>query len=143
MPITDRITLFGYSALEVEQYVRTLEQEYDTKKKELEDTIAALQQEIEELKEQIEFQRANKKVVVKKRTVKAPSSDSKEDKAIMQSLYDAHIKATEKVAKVQKNISMTLEKRKSLILLREKKASEMKADLQNLIDYIDSLAKDY
>ncbi len=143
MPITDRITLFGYSALEVEQYVQNITNEYEAKKKELENSIEDIKNEIEELKKQIEYQTANKQVTVKKRIVKAPANESSEQKAIMQSLYDAHIKATQKVTKVQKNITMTLEKRKSLIMLREKKAAEMKNDLQNLIDYIDSLAKDY
>lgn len=143
MPITDRITLFGYSALDVEQYIANINDEFESKKKELEKNIEELKSEIENLKEQIKYQKENKQVVVKKRVVKPESSDNRDQKAMMQSLYDAHIKATEKVMKIQKNITMTLEKRKSLILLREKKANEMKNDLQNLIDYVDSIAKDY
>ncbi|OQB15154.1 MAG: hypothetical protein BWY15_00524 [Firmicutes bacterium ADurb.Bin193] len=143
MPITDRVTLFGYSALEVERYVENLNNEFEIKKKELEEKIEELKKEIEELKEKIEHQKDNKKIVVKKRIISAQPTESQEQKTIMQALYDAHIRATEKVTKIQKNITMTLEKRKSLILLREKKANEMKNDLQNLINYVDSVAKDY
>ncbi len=143
MAITDRVTLFGYSALEAEQYVTKLEGEFEEKKKEIEESIDLLKSEIEDIKEQIESNKKNKKVIVRKRAATDAVASSATENAIMKSLYDAHIKSTEKVAKIQKNISITLEKRRSLIIIREKKANEMKNDLQNLIDYIDSIAKDY
>jgi sugar-specific transcriptional regulator TrmB len=143
MAITDRVTLFGYSALEAEQYVAKLKEEFESKQRELEESISLLKSEISDIKEQIEHNKKNRQIVVKKRPVRSASSAGAEENAIMKSLYDAHIKATEKVGKIQKNISITLEKRRSLILIREKKAKEMKSDLQNLIDYIDSIAKEY
>ena len=111
------------------------------KKKELEDNINELKAEIEDIKKQIEYTRTIVRLLYKRGRT-APNH-GKRARAIMQSLYDAHISATEKVTKVQRNISITLEKRRSLILIREKKAQEMKNDLQNLIDYIDSIAKEY
>ncbi len=143
MSITDRITLFGYSATEVENKIEKLKAEFESKKNELEKDIEELKKQIEDIKAQIEHEKNNKTVVVKKRVIKSESNAVKEQTEIMEALYNAHIKSTEKVIKVQKNISMTLEKRKSLILIRERKANEMKNDLQNLIDYIDSIAKSY
>jgi len=143
MQITQRVSLFGYSALEVEKSIEKLNFEFEEKKKELETKMEELRSEIDELNEQIEYNKNNKSVVVKKRVVHRDDSDSKEQKEIMKALFDAHIKSTDKVMKVQKNVAMKLEKRKSLILIREKKANEMKSDLQNLIDYIDSIAKGY
>ncbi len=143
MPVTDRVTLFGYSATEVEKRVEKIKAEFEEKKAELEASVSELKAELETLKTQIEHEKNNKKVVVKKRVVHAQGTESKEQSEIMEALYNAHIKSTERILKVQKNISMTLEKRKSLILIRERKANEMKNDLQNLIDYIDSLAKSY
>lgn len=143
MPITDRVTLFGYSASETEKTVEKLKDDFENKKLELEKSIAELQKQIEDIKQQIEFEKNNKTVVVKKRSIESENSDNKEQTEIMKALYDAHIKATEKVIKAQKDISVPLEKRKLLILMRERKASEMKNDLQNLIDYVDSIAKSY
>lgn len=143
MPITDRVTLFGYSASEAEKTVEKLKDEFESKKLELEKSIEELQKQIEDIKQQIEFEKNNKTVVVKKRSAESENSDNKEQTEIMKALYDAHIKATEKVIKAQKDISVPLEKRKLLILMRERKASEMKNDLQNLIDYVDSIAKSY
>ncbi len=143
MPITQRVTLFGYSAADVEKTIERLSDEFETKKKELENKVETLKKEIDELKEQINYFNSNKTVVVKKRIVKRDVSETDDQKEIMNALYDAHMHSTEKILKVQKGIVMKLEKRKSLILIREKKAIEMKNDLQNLIDYIDSIAKDY
>lgn|GEM_PF-3241235 len=143
MSITERVTLFGYSAAETEKAVEKIRAEFEDKKNELELNIQDLKKQIDELKQQIEYENSNKSVVVKKRVVKSESRSSKDQTEIMQALYDAHIKSTEKVIKIQKNISMTLEKRKSLIIIRERKANEMKNDLQNLINYIDSIAKSY
>ena len=142
MQITQRVSLFGYSASEVEKSIDKLNLEFEEKKKELEDKIQELQKEIE-LHEQVEYNKNNRSVVVKKRVVHRDDVEGKEQKEISKALFDAHIKSTDKVIKVQKNVAMKLEKRKSLILIREKKANEMKTDLQNLIDYIDSIAKGY
>ncbi len=143
MQITQRVSLFGYSASEVEKSIDKLNLEFEEKKKELEDKIQELKKEIDELHEQIEYNKNNRSVVVKKRVVHRDDVEGKEQKEIAKALFDAHIKSTDKVIKVQKNVAMKLEKRKSLILIREKKANEMKTDLQNLIDYIDSIAKGY
>jgi TolA-binding protein len=143
MPITDKVTLFGYSVSDVEKSVEKFKAEFESKKEELENSISEIQSEIDELKSQIEYEKNNKSVVVKKRIIPSENGGSKEQAEIMQTLYNAHIEATERVLKAQNDISTPLEKRKLLILVRERKANEMKKDLQNLIDYIDSLAKSY
>lgn len=143
MPITDKVTLFGYSVSDVEKCVDKFKAEFESKKEELENSISEIQNEIEELKSQIEYEKNNKSVIIKKRIIPSDNGCSKEQAEIMQTLYNAHIEATERVLKAQSDISTPLEKRKLLILVRERKANEMKKDLQNLIDYIDSLAKSY
>ncbi len=61
----------------------------------------------------------------------------------MNALFEAHIKSAEKVVRAKKSINMTLEKRRSLIIIRERKSNEMRNDLHNLIDYVNSIAKEY
>lgn len=143
MPITDRVTLFGYSAAETEKSVDKIKAEFTHKKTELEKDIEDLERQIEEIKAQIEIENNNKAIAVKAPLTNERESESKDQKIIMEALYDAHINSTEKIMDIQKNISTALENKKALILFRERKANEMKDDLQNLIDYIDSIAKNY
>lgn len=142
MPITDRVTLFGYSAEETERIVKKLQTEYEENKEQLTQEIEELNAQIEKIKNDIEYAKNNKNVVVKKRQVETKGSNAKEEQ-ITKVLYDAHLKATEKVVRAQKEISNLLEKKEILILMRERKANEMKNDLHNLIDYINSIAKNY
>jgi TolA-binding protein len=143
MPITDRLALFGYSASETEKSVDKIKAEFEHKKSDLEKDIEELEKQIEEIRAQIEIENNNKASDDKIPYLQEGDSESKEQKMIMEALYEAHINSTEKIMNIQKNISVTLENKKALILIRERKANEMKEDLQNLIDYIDSIAKNY
>jgi hypothetical protein len=102
-----------------------------------------LEKQIEEIKAEIENENNNNAIVHNTPNTQHAESESKAQATIMKALYEAHINSTEKVMNIQKNISTAIENKKALILIRERKANEMKNDLQNLINYIDSIAKNY
>lgn len=143
MPITERVSLFGYSAFEVEKLIEKLNSDFEKSKDDLEQNLETLKQEIDEIKEQIEYYKQNRPVTVKKRVVGGNRSESRAEKEIMQRLYEAHIGATEKLMKIQANVAKMLEQKKSTILIRERKVAEMKDDLNKLIEYVGDMAKDY
>lgn len=133
LPITDRVSLFGYSAADAEKYIAKLQADYNLKVSELKNSIAKLQEQTEELKKQFTYEKDPK-------PAKAVDSDNSK---IMLALYDAYMQSSDKIVKAQKDIDDMLSKQKSLITIREKKVRDMKAELQKLIEKIDSFSKNY
>ena len=145
LPITDKVSIFGYSAPDVDKRVEELRSSFEDERADLEDAIRAERAEIEELKRKTKEAAEAKPIVIKKPAapVAAVTNEPREKSEIMTALYDAHIAATEKVDRAQGVIAVKLEKKRSMVLMHEKKAGDMKRDLNNLIDYVDSMTKKY